>query len=206
MIILEDKLYISEGLARVVYQHPNDSDLCVKIGKPEVDVKHLYKEIIYYNKIKRKDVSKFEYPFYAKYHGEIETNKGVGFVYDLIKDEESQQTSKVLRQYLEMKPSPISDNVFLKELNRLKQQMITHKVFASDLRARNICCKRFKDGSVRLIIVDGIGHRDFLPFADYLGYFAKKKNERRFEKAKLVSLDEQRDYIKALRDRGDVIV
>ena len=206
MIEIKDEHYISEGLARTVYFHPENNDLCIKIGKPEIEEEHLYKEIKYYRKIKDKDQSTFEYPFYAKYHGEIETNLGIGFVYDLVKDEASQSISLTLRHYLEMEDSPISDDVFLEELERLKQQMISHKVFVAELRARNICCQRFKDKSVRLIVIDGIGHRDFFPLADYFSHFSKKKVERRFEKAHLNSLSDQRAYIKRLRDRGDVIV
>lgn len=206
MIHIKDEHYISEGLARQVYFHPENHDLCIKIGKPEVEVDHLYKEIKYYQKIKNKPNSKFEYPFYAKYHGEVETNLGTGFVYDLVKDESTQNISLTLRHYLEMEDSPISDETFMIELERLKQQMIVHKVFVADLRARNICCKIFKDNSVRLIVIDGIGHRDFFPLADYFSYYAKQKVERRFLKAHLNSLDDQRAYIKRLRDRGDAIV
>nr|WP_321237399.1 YrbL family protein [uncultured Psychroserpens sp.] len=206
MVNIQKEHYISEGLARQVYFHPENNDLCIKIGKPDIEVNHLYKEIKYYQKIKSKNTSAFEYPFYAKYHGEVSTNLGTGFVYDLIKDEVSQEISLTLRHYLEMEDSPILDAVFLTELGRLKQQMIAHKVFAADLRARNICCQRFKDGSVRLIIIDGIGHRDFFPLADYFNHFAKQKVERRFATAHLNSLSAQRAYIKRLRDRGDAIV
>ncbi|MGC1471238.1 MAG: YrbL family protein [Psychroserpens sp.] len=206
MIEITPKHYISEGLARQVYRHPEQDNLCIKIGKPEIETEHLYKEIKYYEKIKQKNSSRFEYQFYAKYHGEIETNLGVGFVYDLVKDETTQHISLTLRHYLEMEHSPIVDESLNDGLERLKQQMIAHKVFASDLRARNICCKILKDNSVNLVIIDGIGHRDFFPMADYMNHFAKKKVERRFEKAHLNSLAEQRAHIKKLRDRGDVLV
>ena len=166
MIQIKDEHYISEGLARVVYFHPENKALCIKIGKPEIEKEHLYKEIKYYNKIRNKKISKFDYPFYAKYHGEVETNLGVGFVYDLIKDEGNQDISLTLRHYLEMETSPISDDIIIHELQRLKEQMIKHKVFVGDLRARNICCQRFIDGSIRLVVIDGIGHRDFIPLAD----------------------------------------
>lgn len=206
MIEIKEEHYIAEGLARKCYVHPEDSNLCIKIGKPEVEVDHLYKEIKYYHKIKNKNVSKFDYPFYAQYHGEIETNLGTGFVYDLIRDENSKSISLTLRHYLEMKASPFEDEVFVKALNRLKNQMIQHKVFVGDLRARNLCCKILKDNTIQLIVIDGIGHRDFFPLADWFGHFAKKKVERRFFKAKLHSLKAQRALIKRLRSEGHEIV
>ena len=206
MIILSDEYYMAEGLVRKCYYHPHDPNLCIKIGKKGVDKYVLYKEIEYFHRIKNKDISKFDYPFYAKYFGEVETNMGVGFVYELIKDKESQKTSLTLRDYLEMENSPFSDAILSESLNRMKEQMIKHKIFVSDLRARNLCCKILEDNSVELIIIDGLGHRDFFPFADYFSYFARKKVERRFVKSAFATLDEQRKLLKSLRDAGVAIV
>jgi hypothetical protein len=63
-----------------------------------------------------------------------------------------------------------------------------------------------EDNSIELIVIDGLGHRDFFPFADYFSYFAKKKVERRFIRSSFVTLDEQRKLLKSLRDAGVAIV
>lgn len=196
MIQLSESDYLAEGLARTCYFHPEDENLCIKIGKPNVEVSHLYKEINYYKKINKKDASKFDYPFYAMYHGTIETNLGEGFVYDLVRDETSQEVSKTLLDYIRMKDSPIDDSVFDTSLKKLQDQMIKYKVFASDLRPRNLCCKILKDGSVEMIIVDGIGHRDFLPLGDWFHCFAKQKVERRFQKIALSSVLDHREMLR----------
>lgn len=206
MIQIKDEHYIAEGLARKCFYHPDDDNLCVKIGKPNVEVEHLYKEINYFKKIKNIDTSKFDYQFYAAYNGEVQTNLGTGFVYELIKDEISQKISLTLRHYLEMQDAPFKDEVFVDGLDRLKHQMIKHKIFVGDLRARNICCKILKDNSLELIVIDGIGHRDFFPFADWFHFFAKRKVERRFLKANLHSLSAQRDLIKRMRAEGETII
>ena len=206
MIEIKDKDYIAEGLARKVYYHPYNNDLCIKIGKPEINKQHLYKEINYYDKIKNKDTSKFKYFFYVKYLGEVETNLGNGFVYNLIKDETSQNISLTLRHYLEMSDSPISDEQIIEGLERLKSEMIRHKVFVGDLRARNICVKILMDNTIELIVIDGIGHRDFFPLADWFEFFSRKKVERRFIKANLHSLDAKRNLIKQMRAAGETIV
>lgn len=206
MITIKNEHYISEGLARKCYFHPDNNNLCIKIGKPNVDVAHLYKEINYFKKIKNKDTSKFDYQFYAEYHGEVQTNLGTGFVYSLVKDETTHDISLTLRHYIEMQNAPFSDDVLFKALERLKRQMIKHKVFVGDLRARNICCKIMFDNSLEFVIVDGLGHRDFFPFADWFDFFAKKKIERRFLKSKMNSLSEQRELIKRVRQSGATIV
>jgi len=201
MVVLNDEFYMAEGFARKCYFYPGKDGLCIKIGKPDVDESHLYKEINYYNKIKKKNTSKFDYPFYSLYHGTIETNLGEGFVYDLVRDETTQHVSKTLLEYLYMKDCPYDDSIFDAALIRLKDQMIKHKVFASDLRPRNICCKILKDESIELIIIDGIGHRDFFPLADWFGYFAKQKIERRFQSIFLENVDYYRKMIKQLNSK-----
>lgn len=206
MIELKQAHYIAEGLERKCYYHPTNNKLCVKIGKEGVAPERLDLEIAYFNKIKRKKKNAYDYAFYADFHGKEETNLGIGYVYDIVKDETTGALSLPLRDYLEMETPPFSDKVIYEALERLKKQMITHKVFVGDLRARNLCCKILKDNSIELIVIDGIGHRDFFPFADYFGYFAKKKVERRFLKANLHSLAAQRKLLKGLRAAGEVYV
>lgn len=192
MIVLSEKDYMAEGLARKCYFHPKNDGLCIKIGKPEIEKSHLYKEINYYKKISNKDASKFDYPFYAMYHGTVDTNLGEGFVYDLVRDELTNEVSKTLRHYMIKKNELFRDAVLNQALQRLKSQMIDHKVFASDLKPRNICCKILKDNSIEFVIVDGIGHRDVLPLADWFDYFSKRKILRRFKKNSLESISQHR--------------
>ncbi len=199
MIQLSESDYLAEGYARTCYFHPENENLCIKIGKPEVEKSHLYKEINYYKKIKNKQIATFDYPFYAMYHGVIDTNLGEGFVYDLIRNETNQEVSKTLLNYISMKKdNPIEDAVFNEALKSLKAQMIKHKVFASDLRPRNICCKLLKNGTMQMIIIDGIGHRDFFPVADWFGFFAKRKVERRFQSIHINTIDDHRQLLKRL--------
>ncbi len=204
MILLDDAHYLSEGLARKVFQHPDQADLCIKIGKPGIEREHLYKEIKYYEKLQRRR-NGFVSPFFSTYYGEVETNMGEGFVYQLIKDEPSGNISQNLRYYLELDHSPLDDDCIIKNLQALKREMIENKVQVSDLRARNICCQLLNE-DVQFVVVDGIGHRDFIPFADWFGFFAEKKIERRFLKANLHSLDAQRELLKRKRAEGKAIV
>jgi hypothetical protein len=88
------------------------------------------------------------------------------------------------------------DNVLENALYALKQHMIKFKVFTRDLRARNLCCKLLKDGTVQLIIIDGIGHRDFFPLADWFLFFSKKKIERTYKKWRFTSIEEQRNFLR----------
>jgi hypothetical protein len=91
----------------------------------------------------------------------------------------------------------VSDDKIESALIKLKQMMIKHRVFTRDLRSRNICCRLINSkNDIELIIIDGIGHRDFFPLADWFYYFSRKKVERIFKRWKFNSLSEQREFLK----------
>lgn len=194
MVNLSNNNYISEGEIRACYEHPEDRNLCIKIPKPEVSREYTYKEILYYKKINKRRRSNGKYLFYSNFIGEIETNLGLGQMFDLVRDETTGKISKTLEYYLN-KDTFLTDSQLDKALLHLKKQMIDHKIFARDLRARNICCKLKRDNIIELVIIDGIGHRDFFPFADYSTFFARKKIERTFEKWHFTSIESQRSFL-----------
>ena len=204
MIEIKEQDYIAEGEIRKCYYHPTDQNLCVKIPKPQITQKYINKELIYFYKIANK--TNFDYAFFSNYKGKTNTTLGAGYLFDLIRDETTNNVSLTLRDYLEQKLNNISDVILIEALKELKKQMIKHKVFTRDLRPRNICCKILVDGTLQMIIIDGIGHRDFFPLADYFSYFAKKKVERSFEKFKLFDFEVQRNMFKELRAAGETII
>lgn len=182
MIEITQKDFFGKGLARACYYHPENENLCIKIGHPHIELHRLQKEIKYLQKLNRKNKSKYSYMFYSSYQGEIETTLGNGFVFDLIRDEHSGKISLTLEDYLNMEKLPFSREKLISAVKELKTQMLKNKVFAKDLRARNICCRILKDGTLRMIIIDGIGHRDFFPFVEWFHYYANKKVEKNFRK------------------------
>ena len=194
MIQLNEVHYIGEGDIRVCYEHPHDKTLCIKVPRPETTRAYTEKELLYFKKLSKRSKEKFSYPFYSDFHKEVETNYGLGQVFDLVRDEANGDISKTLEFYLTHE-SAITDSQIEAALELLRAQMIKHRVFTRDLRARNICCKIKKDGTIELIIIDGIGHRDFFPFADWLTYFSKKKIDRTFTKWHFNSLAEQREFL-----------
>lgn len=195
MIKINNNDFIGEGVYQKCYKHPSNQDLCVKISKQDVTETRLEGELKYCKKVSKKTMAKNHYQFFSKYHGTVETNLGTGQVFDLIKDETTNETSKTLEYYL-LNPTPgISDKLLKDEFKQLVEFMIKYKIIANDIRAKNICCKILKDKSIQLIHVDGLGHRDFLPLVDWFSFFAKKKIERRLIKFKLHDLDVHREYL-----------
>ena len=198
MITIESKHLVAEGVYQKCFRHPSDDNLCIKISKKDIETSRVAYEVEYCEKISKKRIKKEDYQFFSKFHGTVETNLGKGYVFDLIKDETTQEVSKTLEYYL-LHPDPeISDKTLKIVYERLIQLMVKYKIIANDIRSKNICCKILEDKTIELIHVDGLGHRDFLPLVDWFSYFAKKKIERRLVKFHLHDLDVQRDYLKTL--------
>ena len=193
MIEIEEKYYIGQGTYQKCYVHPNNDNLCLKIKRNVRSNKfRIDQEVQYYKKIQKKFAS---LPFLSKYHGEENTNFGVATVYDLIKDETTNNVSLSMYDYLTMKNSPFSDDLFVSEMKKLKKKLIEHKILIRDLTAKNICCKILKNNKIELIIIDGVGHRDFIPLVEWFRFFTKRKMDKIFTRKKLHSMEEHRVWL-----------
>lgn len=196
MLILNKDHYIGEGEIRLCYYHPDDMNSCVKIPRETTTRNYTLKEIKYFKKLSKRNNRNYSYKFFSDFHGEVLTNHGLGQIFDLILDYDSKEVSKTLEYYL-LHSNIVSDNKIESALIKLKQMMIKHRVFTRDLRSRNICCRLINSkNDIELIIIDGIGHRDFFPLADWFYYFSRKKVERIFKRWKFNSLSEQREFLK----------
>jgi len=196
MINIANEHFIGEGTFQKCYKHPNNKDLCIKISKDNIKDTRLGNELKYHKRISKKKIKKKDYYFFTKYYGEIETNLGTGYVFDLVKDEITNTPSKTLGHYI-FNPIPeISNELLNTEFKKLIQFMIKYKVVANDIGAKNICCRILKNKTVELILVDGLGHRNFIPLVDWSSYFAKKKIERRLRKIDFTNLDLNGNHLK----------
>ncbi len=192
MVIINEKDYIGKGGFQKCYIHPNNPNLCLKIRLKRTNKDpRVNREIKYYKKIQKNKAL----PFIAKYHGELNTNMGVASVYDLVRDETTNKIALTLHDYLKMENSLFTDEMFLAALNTLKTKLIKHKIIVRDLMGKNICCKIRKNNAVELVIVDGVGHRDFIPLVDWFSYFTKRKMDKIFIKKKLYSMREHKKWV-----------
>ena len=196
MINIPEKNYINKGAFQKCYVHPENKNLCIKI---KIDENHkdlrVNREIKYYKKIQKK---KIKSPFWAEYYGIIETNLGTGYVFDLIRDETSNNISKTVSEYLNSNNS-IPFNIFEFEFQKLKNLMIKHKIIVRDLTGKNVCCKILYNNSIELVIIDGVGHRDFIPLVEYIHLFTKRKVNKIFQKKQLNSMDEHKKWLDLYR-------
>ena len=198
MILLDkNRDYVAEGMYQVCYRHPESKDLCIKISKPDAIRDRVQKELKYYKQLNKRRSLKNKKLVYSKYIETVTTNFGQGLCYEFITDEKTGDVSKTLEHYL-MYPDPnIPIALLQKKYEALINYLISNRIMALDLWAKNICCQRKQDGTVNLLIIDGLGHRDFLPLVNWFSYFTKKKLHRRMIRNHMTTLQDQHDYLKS---------
>ncbi len=94
MLHLDNSLLIAQGNQRKYYQHPADSNKCIKISK-QADNRSQQVEHNYYKKLEQRNVS---WRTLSRHYGSVETNLGTGYIFKLIRDFK-QKVSRTLSHY-----------------------------------------------------------------------------------------------------------
>jgi len=178
MLTLESSSLIGRGLRRECYFHPVDENKCVKIVVGG-DHKETVREQSYYRLLEKRAIS---WRMLARFHGNIETNRGKGAVFELIRDYNG-TVSKTLEQYL----SVINEkNLNYRELSRalplLKQYLLKWKIVTMSLKPQNIVYKKINESKGVLVVIDNIGNSDFIPICNYVDRMAIRKIRRKWQR------------------------
>lgn len=173
MINLDDEaLFIGAGTRRSCYHHPDDPNLCIKIS-PKGEGRQQNRESRYYRGMVRRNCS-FEH--LSRYHGTVETSRGLGHVYDLVLDHDG-TVSKPLRHYL-IEEDPSKEELIRLIIN-LKEYYIKEQIMFYDMNGNNILCQKNEDGTLHLVTIDGIGEVTVLGFLNlFPSYFLRTFNRR----------------------------
>lgn len=186
MLDLETALVVGKGLHRVCYAHPQDDRLCVKVLLPlksQTPLIEAEREVKYYGFLEKKGVP---WTMLPKFHGEVVTSRGPGYVFDLIRDHDG-LVSQTLKHYL-ASPIETENNAegLLMAFDLLKDYLLEWKIVTMTIKAKNILYQKISEKKGRLVIVDNIGNSDFIPICDYVDFMAERKIRRkwyRFEAA-----------------------
>lgn len=194
MIVLKDENFVGKGNERACYIHPTDPNKAIKVSYDQNKgrTKQSDTEIDYYKKlIKRKN---FDWKHLPKYYGEVETNRGKGFVVELIRDYDG-EVSKSLKYYIE------KDGVdkYKKELEAYRKYLYDNCIiFNYGMMQGNILLRKNSESDFDLILIDGLGEVSHFTLLNGIPYFARKKIDRRWNK--FVNKYLQEDWIEAHRE------
>ena len=176
-LILTDDLKLGDGNHKIVYAHPTDKNLCVKIlfTTPDTD----FDKEMRYRKALGNRVDKMS--LMTKYYGEVETNKGKGYLFERVFDFDG-STCKTVLQHLQ---NPISTDDLVDLLLNFKKAYINEKFIAAGTDPDNYLVQRISPTERRVRIIDNIGTAARFPilyYSDFLMAKRARKYWRRFVK------------------------
>ncbi len=174
-LILTDDLFLGRGNHKEVFIHPTDKNLCVKIlfDTPDEDFD---REMRYRRALgKRVDTM----TLLTKYHGEVDTDRGRGYVFENVIDFDGNESRTIL-SHIE-NPTSVDDLIAI--LLEFKRDFIEQKFVAAGMDPDNFMVQRLSPTERRMKIIDNIGTSARVPilyYSDFLMARRAKKYWRRF--------------------------
>lgn len=169
MDITED-YFMGKGIAKRVYQHPEDHDICIKFPNPSKKraLNDIKREIKYLKRHQDHLV------WLAPYLGEIETNLGKGYMYQIVRDESGELSKPITETQWKQNRETVKEKVIV-----MYEQARVRKAVINDLSLSNIYVRQ-KASGFDLVLIDGFGNNNFVKLADYSRSFLTKKLNRKF--------------------------
>ncbi len=178
MLKLESSQLIGRGLRRECYFHPEDDTRCIKVVVAG-DHKETVREQSYYRLLEKRGIS---WDMLARFYGNVETNRGPGAVFELIRDYTG-EVSNTLRYYFSNDHELEFDyRLLTRLLPVLKQYLLQWKIVTMSIRSQNIVYRRINPSEAKLVIIDNIGNSDFIPICNYVDRMAIRKINRKWRR------------------------
>ncbi len=184
-VTLNPDQVLTRGLARMIFDHPQEPDRLIKVVDPDgTDARRAQKRnrpaIMLYGAFAswQREVSEYcrimnrmgQLPdFIAGYHGFVMTNLGVGLVVERIGDADGQ-----LAPSIDTVVATNGHNLDLRSMiGAFFSDLTMSGGVASDLNPRNlvVACRQGKPG---LVLVDGLGDRVILPIRAHSAFFRER--------------------------------
>ena len=171
MINLTDDLLLGDGNHKIVYAHPTDENLCVKLLRtPDDD--DFAKEMRYRKALgKRAD----SMTLLTKYFGEVDTSKGKGYLFERVIDFDGQSSPTMLKvlddTLADRKLLPATEEMLLD----FKRVYFGEKFLLAGVDPDNYLVQRTSPTARRVRIIDNIGTAARIPLAYYLDFLAQKR-------------------------------
>ena len=178
MLTLESSQLIGRGLRRECYFHPEDESKCIKIVVAG-DHKETAREQSYYRLLEKR---KIDWNMLARFYGNIETNRGEGAVFELIRDYTG-EVSKTLEHYFSVNNgSDLNYQALTRALPVLKEYLLQWKIVTLAIKPQNIVYRRVNADEADLVVIDNIGNSDFIPICNYVDRMAIRKIKRKWRR------------------------
>lgn len=193
---LNEELIFAYGGRRICFVHPSDATRCIKTFGVNGDPQKRRQEAVWYKKLRplyyfddnRREWVSFRtlmkhddeiWSYFPRCYGLEETNRGLGIVTDLIRDNDG-QISTMLADYATENGKSLELLAALEEFYGVLRH---HTIITRDILDHNLVVQRRSDG-LRIVMIDGFGSSEIFPLSSWLPLLGKKKVERKIERFK----------------------
>ncbi|MBR6000549.1 MAG: PhoP regulatory network protein YrbL [Oxalobacter sp.] len=180
MIDLSQSTPLGTGAHRSCYLHPDNKNLCIKVlhDVTKSELKGIKNEMRYYNHIQGylKDWSGI-----PRFHGTVETNMGIGYVFDLITDFDG-TPSVTLEDMLETCDTPEKAQKIIDLILALKKYIRDNHILTITMNPHNVLCRRISETQCVPVICDNLGRSSFLPWSHWFQSIGDNSQQKRWER------------------------
>ncbi len=199
MINLKPDLFIGKGGNQATYHHPSDEQLCVKVnlpGRQKISNKRLSRELKLYKSLQRKAPS----PHVPQFFGTIETNLGKGYLYEKVTDFEGSVSQDLHTTLCSIEAR---DENMIQAIRTLGLYLLNERILFHDgLLRDNTLCRKTKDSTYELVVIDGLGDTILIPVLSYIPSHARSRIRKKWEKYMIKETVVKHPWIK----RSDLII
>lgn len=204
-LVLSSLEPFASGGGRDCYVHPHNTSLCIKVARKGMSPEERRQRVPWWKRW-RKPAYKYDdnvrdykvlkalesdsdpliWQYLPRCHGWVKTDRGQGLVTDLIRDADG-QISRNLREYLRTKDRDDAVQTAFEEFAHFWESKV---IPARSLFTDNMAAQIQADGTIRLVVIDGLGSTVLIPW-----YGWSKRLGRIWARQKLQHLrDEIRTY------------
>lgn len=167
---------LGTGRHRQCFLHPTHSDRCIKIvyNQESGGDKELNRELNYYAHLEGRLE---DWDGLPRYYGTVNTDLGMGYVYDIIKDVDGTASTSLTEFARECQQN---GNLALldKVLFRLQDYLQRNRIVTMTMKPQNILCQHRGLDDIMPVVVDNIGESTFIPLATWSNWFCARKQQR----------------------------
>ena len=176
---LTEDLFYGAGRHKKCYLHPDNDNLCIKIAYNRGGQTDLLREINYIKVLKRRNKN---YDLLPQYYGEIETNLGHGYLFEVIRNFD--KSKSIILQEILLSPSLFKQNFDLtvKMVQALKSKLFDNEIITMGLFPENVILQKISANEHKVRIVNDMGSGVLIPLEYHFTYFAHTKILRRWTK------------------------
>ena len=198
VVELREELFYGNGRHKKCYIHPENENLCIKVPYNNGGKIDLEREVKFVRLLKK---NKKDCSILPEYFSKIQTSRGDGYVFELIKDYDGEK-SLTLEDYLSNEELLKKNfGIIVDLLKFLKENLLKNQIITMGLFPENIIFQKIDYDKYRVRIVNDMGSAALIPLEYYSSFFAVRKILRRWKRfVKVVKNDYQNQYAEKLAE------